>query len=441
MPTGSATDELALTKAKSDRAYTYNRILWQLFTAVVAHCLILQSEAQLFRAACGGNLAKTSRATSLTAAIVGVASLFVNQVLANASDCIGRKTMFLLGPVMNVMVGLAVFLKPKSLTVLSVGRVVKQVCTTLSGSVMCIASARDILPAEDLAKFFGDVGTSVGLAVLLSPILEGIILKCFKGDYRYSFLALVPLSIATILSTLMMPETLKPEKRASWSEFTVSLSSLNPMSFVRIFQTKNRYLKQLSLVEALQYSTEGRNTSDFFQLWSRNHCGMDNALVASTVAYWGTVVTFGGIFVSPWMLRTFGARSQTLFANMCVGTALAAHGFRESALFIWLPTPFLVPGVNGNNCQRVKALAMARATEEEGFNNGEFTAMQTNMRAINNAIVPVVLGRYYAFCLERGIYGGTTWFIAAALGAYIPSLYIVTCMSKEAWEMPNKKAH
>jgi len=92
---------------------------------------------------------------------------------------------------------------------------------------------------------------------------------------------------------------------------------------------------------------------------------------------------------------------------------------------MWSGVPFLVPGVNGGSAHAIKALSTQIATKE-GYGNGEYSAWSNNMRALAQSLQIVFLGIWYARCKERGIYAGTSWFLASFVGAILPQLLMMT---------------
>merc|ERR1711969_516747 len=98
----------------------------------------------LFLRACGGDAARASRVTTTLAAVTGILGLLTNQLGGKLSDAIGRKSVFLTGPIGNILMGLVVHCWPTALWSVSLCKVLKTTGTTLSGTVMSLASFMDI---------------------------------------------------------------------------------------------------------------------------------------------------------------------------------------------------------------------------------------------------------------------------------------------------------
>lgn len=141
-----------------------NKILLSFFWGVLQSCLVLQSDAQLFTAACGGDAGRTARAFGAVSGAAGIASLFVNQAGGKLSDSLGRKQLFMLGPLCNVLANVWVFRSgSSSLAVLMVCKVVRLVFSTFSGSTMAMAGLMDISSAQEMAQMGARLQTSAGI--------------------------------------------------------------------------------------------------------------------------------------------------------------------------------------------------------------------------------------------------------------------------------------
>ena len=96
-----------------------------------------------------------------------------------------------------------------------------------------------------------------------------------------------------------LPETLEKGKRRSLSDFFASISSINPLSFLKVYTSgKSNALKRLLLVTTLQSCLEGRCTSDIFQVWARNNMKATAEVIRNLIMYWGAVVTSFGLWGS-----------------------------------------------------------------------------------------------------------------------------------------------
>jgi hypothetical protein len=208
------------------------------------------------------------------------------------------------------------------------------------------------------------------------------------------------------------------------------LADANPFAFLKVYFGKSAKLKKLLTITTLQYCNDGKVTSDLFQQWARNNLQWTPETTRDFVACWGAAVTSAGFCVHPYLLKKLSTFAYSTVGNLCVGTGLAMHGLREHGMFMWGGIPFLIPGVNGGSVHALRALMLQVATKE-GYGNGEFAAWSNNLRVLAQSMQIVFVGRWYATCKERGIYPGTSWFLVACVGGFLPQLLMMTMHKKE----------
>lgn len=415
--------ELALPEKTKKKAVNF--LILGIFQAVLQHVLALQSDVALFSNAVADEAA-TARYLASSQAISGVAGLFLNQIGGKLSDSLGRKMFFLVGPLVNILGAAAVLKRSKSIFTLMAVRILKGVFITFSGTVMCQASLADVCSGQEMALVGTKIQAAVGVAVVAGPYIESILLKSSNNDHRTPFKALAVFSLFQMLtSAIFLPETLVKSKRTDLSVFFSSIASLNPFSFVKAYLGKNALLKKLLTIQTFQFCNDGKVTSDLFQMWSRNNLQWAANTSRDFVAFWGAAVTAGGAFIHPWLLKNLSNFNYSSLGNISVWIGITMHGLMEKGFLMWGGVPFLVPGVNGGSAHAIKSLSLDIA-REEGYGNGEFSAWANNMRAMIQALDIVLLGMWYARCKERGLYQGTTWFIAGFIGAGLPQLLMLT---------------
>ena len=101
------------------------------------------------------------------------------------SDALGRRAFMLIGPIGNIIVGTIVFLNHTNLPVVLVCRVIKQMITTFSNTVIATASLTDFLSGQELARGFGQLGGMYGAALFIGPVIETQMLR-LTGTPRFA---------------------------------------------------------------------------------------------------------------------------------------------------------------------------------------------------------------------------------------------------------------
>ncbi|CAL1126068.1 unnamed protein product [Cladocopium goreaui] len=372
------------------------RICISSFFSVCQHFIFAQSEPRLFLSLCNKDAASATRILGNTSGIAGLLSLVVNQAGGKLSDYIGRKPGFLIGPMSNVVLGVLVVLNPLNRPLIAVCRVLRLILTTFSNTVMCTAAVADVCSSSDLALAMSRMQTATGLAMLLTPFIEGRILHLSPWSphgikYVYAAKAAIAAVHAVFVATLL-EETLDKSNRATAK---MTLDMINPFGFVRIFSEGTQALRKLVMITTLQMFIEGKNLSDVIQAWIRDHLKWSVTQVRNFIVAYGMLCTATGLSATPWMLRNFSPRGFTTITNLLNFFAFTARGLSPSSwLFLSMMVPML-PGVNGASATALKAVAQDIAANQ-GFGKGEFSAWVNNLRAFSGSVAPVVYGQVYA---------------------------------------------
>lgn len=410
-------------------------VLASVFLSMGQHIITANSEANLFLLACGQDVGVTARAMSTCTGLSGVFGLLMNQAGGKLSDVVGRKKLFLVGPLVNLLVAGLYHTATSSLNALIVGRSLKLMVTSFSGSVMSLATLMDVCTGQELAMVNGRLAAAIGAGVLFGNTvmtierlgrhpLTGVKLLC-----GFSALQL-------LLIVVGLDETLAAEKRTTFAEFFTSLSSINPLSFLRLYTSKaySGTLKTLATIQALQCCTEATCTRDIAAIYVRGNLGWVNTDVSKYFAVWGTGVSVSGMYVAPFLLNRLSPFLYTSFANLMVCAGFGVYGLQARSWCWWAAiAPFTLLGVNGGNTHAIKALAGGLAVKQ-GIGKGEFSAWLNNLRAIMTALGALVGGVWYARC-QHGRFGGlpakSVWWFIAVIGGVLPQLLCLSMPRKE----------
>ncbi|CAE7623517.1 TIC32, partial [Symbiodinium pilosum] len=349
--------------------------LWSISEKLVSqHFIFAQSEPRLFLSLCNQDAAAATRILGNTSGIVGLLSLVVNQAGGKLSDRIGRKPGFLVGPLSNILLGWCVFKNANSRWVVAVCRILRLILTTFSNTVMCNAALADVCSSNELALAMSRIQTATGLAMLLTPFIEGRILLLSPSSpagIRYVYAAMAAIAaVHTGFVASQLEETLDSTKRTTTQ---LTLSVINPFGFLRLFAEGSKVLQKLVVITTLQMFLEGKNLSDVIQTWIRDHLKWSVTQVRNFIVGYGLLCTATGASATPWMLRNLSARGFTTATNLLNAAAFGLRGLAPSSLlFLTMMVPML-PGVNGASATALKAVAQDIATSQ-GFGKGEFSA-------------------------------------------------------------------
>lgn len=415
-------------KKQSSKERVLSALFFNTFQAVIQHCLVIQADQTLFLQANGGDAVRTAASLATTTSLVSVVGVLVNQLGGKLSDSFGRRPIFMVGPIVNMLVGILVFRHSTNLRLIMGCRVAKMVVTTLSGTVMTGAAMGETVQGVELAAAASRLTSYVGIAVVLAPFLESAILKRTAGSARSVYLGLTAVSAAQLLSNAaLIPETLKNPRPFNTQE---TIAALNPLSALQIFRCKNADLKKLVSVWLLMMSVEGKNISDLAQLWMRDHVKWSPDTMRNWVSWYGAVVTAGGLYVTPFFLKRLSPLDFTAAACSTMTAGFTIAGLSERGACWW---GFTVPQVLGINGATAAALVpiMRRFAAEEGFGQGEFEAYRTNLRAISGAMIPVLIAWAYGRLKAKGLSPGVIWIFLGWFCNALPAVVLRLIINRE----------
>lgn len=410
-------EEMATAEVERRRMLV-NKICISSFFSVCQHIISVQTEPRLVLQLCGGDQASAARLLGNTSGIVGVLSLIINQAGGKLSDAIGRKPGFLLGPFCNFFLGLLVYKNSGNRLLVAICRTLRLIVTTFSSTVMCQAALTDVCSGKELALAMSKMAAAAGAAMLITPFLEARLLP--KG-LHYVYLALSGIAAAHVTFGLTQMEETLPESNRDGAK--LSLQSVNPFGFIRVFTEGSYALRRLTVITTLQMFLEGKNVSDTAQIWVRDNLKWSVTGIRNFVIIYGILCTFAGMYITPHLLRTMNTRMFTSTTNMMNAFAFSVRGLAASTP-LWLVSMVpMLPGVNGASATALKAIASDLAGAE-GFGKGEFSAWASNLRALAGSVAPVLYGQTYAAAQKRGMNPGITFAVAGVLGAMLPELLL-----------------
>lgn len=405
------------------------RIYIAAYQSVAQHMIVLQSEPILVRELCNGDLGRTAMLLGNTTGLVGVLGVFLNQFGGKLSDAIGRKPGLLLGPLVNIILGLLVTNNSHNLALVLICRMIRLVSTTFSNTVMLGAALADTVQGKELGQKSSVIGAIVGLGITTTPIIETALMK-FHGHPRhlYKYLALLGGVQATI-TAFSMEESLETAKRKPL-ESVMNFSAINPFGFIKLYTQGSSVLRQLCNIVSLQMMLEGKNLSDLMEFWKREHLGWSMEQSRNFIVVYGALNIFAGIAITPKMLAALTAKGFTTVCNLLNSLAFFLRGVKENTWVFLSAVPPMLPGVNGAAATALKAYATDLATRE-GFGKGEFSAWLNNLRALISAFATVIYGNYYNWCKTRGVFPGSTFWVGGLVGAVIPELLLQSMKSED----------
>jgi len=270
--------------------------------------------------------------------------------------------------------------------------------------------------SKEWASMLSKIQGMVGMAVILTPILEASILQRTGGSLRAAYLALSCLGLAQLLTAqTMLQETLVKAKDFNISEL---LKAANPFSFLRIFASPNTAFKRIFATTVLQQFNEGKNLSDLGQLYMREQLKWGPVVMRNMAVSWGLNVVIQAAVIVPFLTKKLSVGAFTTVANALLALGLCIQGCSDSGPLYMLGAYVGLPGMNGSSANALRGVANVMAAED-GF-GAEYAAMFNNCRSIVGSFATLVLGFTYARCVEKGMNPGNAYIVSAILGCMVP---------------------
>jgi len=277
----------------------------------------------------------------------------------------------------------------------------------------------DTFAPEEFASKLAQVQAAVGVSVIVTPIVEGLVLSKTGGNLRAPYLALAAAGgVQALLSSSLIVETLAPALRKPASLTDIAIAS-NPFSFLRVFTGPSKELKQLVTVISLQQFLEGKNMSDLGQLFMVNQLKWDVPTIRNFAVSYGFLVVVQAVAIVPKLLKNLGPIKFTAMANLCMALGMCLQGISENGAVYASGILVSLPAMNGSASNGLRGTANKLAAEA-GFGAGTFSAIFNSLRAVAGAICTSMLGFAYGWFRDHGMHPGYAYLCAAFFGSVVP---------------------
>lgn len=315
--------------------------------------------------------------------VFAACTFFAAPALGALSDRYGRRKILLLSLAGSV-IGYVLFGIGGALWILFLGRIIDGL--TAGNISTLFAYVSDCTPPKERAKWFGYIGSAMGIGKLGGPALGGLLGGIDISLPFYVTAALIFISGVAVY--FLLPESLAPENRTK----QITLRSFNAFShFKDMFGLKA--IKLLLLLGILFYAGLG--------IFHFNFIIFLKDIFKWGPTFIGVMLTLVGIcditvraIILPWLLKHFSERHIGIAGLIGLGTGLwlvAASTLVPSVTIIGLAIIFIIcgdglfePSYNGILSQSVDE------TEQ-----GKLQGVNQSLQSANNVLIPMGAATIY----------------------------------------------
>lgn len=347
---------------------------------------------------------------SVLLSVFAACTFFAAPIFGALSDRYGRKNILVIS-LLGSVIGYILFGIGGALWILFLGRIIDGL--TAGNISILFAYISDTTEPKERTKWFGYIGSAMGIGKLGGPALGGLL-----GSFSLAlpfFVTAALLFVSSIATYFLLPESLAPEKRTKH----LTVNSFNVFShFKDIFSLKE--VKLLLILGMLFYAALG-----IFQF---NFTIFLKDIYKWGPAFIGTILTLVGIceilsraVLLPWLLKNFNERSIGIAGLMGFGIGLGfilMSVFVPSVFLISLAVIFIITG-EGLFDPTYNARLSQSIDESK---QGKLQGVNQSVQSANNVIMPLVAAAIYIYS-PATLYATATAIVIVAVAMfakYIP---------------------
>jgi DHA1 family tetracycline resistance protein-like MFS transporter len=299
-------------------------------------------------------------------------------IIGSLSDRYGRRPVILISA-FGLAADFVLMALAPNLWWLALGRILGGI--TSSSFTTTFAYMADITEPAKRSRAYGLIGAAYSAGFVAGPVLGGLL-----GELgpRVPFWAAAALAgIAFVYGLLVVPESLKPELRMSFSWKRAS-----PFGALRLLRS-HRELTGLAIVYFLLYFAH-HVFSTVFVLFAGFRLGWSIFEIGLSLAFWGVLdIIVQAALVGP-VVKRFGDRS-TMVAGLLFGAAgLVMLGIAQGpAMFI---AGIVVSSLWGLAMPTIQALMTVHVSESE---QGQLQGANNSVASIAGIAAPLFFGWVY----------------------------------------------
>ncbi len=337
--------------------------------------------------------------------VFAACTFFAAPVFGALSDRYGRKNILLIS-LLGSAIGYVLFGIGGALWILFLGRMIDGL--TAGNISTLFAYISDTTEPGQRTKWFGYIGSAMGIGKLGGPALGGLLGSMALGLPFFVTAALISLSGLAVY--FLLPESLPPEKRTKH----LTLGSFNTFShFKDMFSVKG--VKLLLLLGVLFYAGLGIFQFNFI-IFLKDIYQWGPAIIGSLLTLVGICEVVSRAVLLPWLLKRFNERNIGIAGLLGLGTGLAfilASIYIHSVVVIVAAVICIIvgeglfdPTYNGKLSQSVQE-----------SKQGKLQGVNQSLQSANNMLVPLGAATIY-FYSPSILYATATCIVLLAVIMY-----------------------
>ncbi len=382
-------------------------ILWIIIGIVLLNSIGLSVVLPLLPFIVGKYLPSQQVVVGMSAlmSVFAACTFFAAPVLGALSDKYGRKNILIIS-LLGSVIGYVLFGIGGALWILFLGRMIDGL--TAGNISTLFAYISDSTEPEERTKWFGYIGSAMGIGKLGGPALGGLLGSIALGLPFFITAGLIFLSGLAVY--FLLPESLAPEKRTKH----LTLDSFNTFShFKDIFSLKE--VKLLLILGILFYA--GLSIFQFnFTIFLKDIYKWGPAAIGGILTLVGICEIISRALLLPWLLKHFSERSIGIVGLIGLATGLGlilASILIPSVIIISLAVILIISGeglfdptYNGKLSQSI-----------DENKQGKLQGVNQSLQSANNMLIPLGAAAIY-FYSPGMLYATATLIILVAAIMY-----------------------
>jgi MFS transporter, DHA1 family, tetracycline resistance protein len=337
--------------------------------------------------------------------VFAACTFFAAPVFGALSDRYGRKNILIIS-LLGSVIGYVLFGIGGALWILFLGRIIDGL--TAGNISTLFAYISDTTEPEERTKWFGYIGSVMGIGKIGGPALGGLLGSIALALPFFVTAGLIFLSGLAVY--FLLPESLAPEKRTKH----LTLDSFNTFShFKDIFNLKE--VKLLLILGVLFYAGLGIFQFNFI-IFLKDIYKWGPAFIGSILTLVGVCEIISRALLLPWLLKHFNERSIGIAGLIGFGTGLGlilTSIYLHSVVVISLAVIFIISGeglfdptYNGKLSQSI-----------DESKQGKLQGVNQSLQSANNMLIPLGAAAIYFYSPDM-LYATATFIILAAITMY-----------------------